>query len=547
MYIRNFAIIDELRLEFNSGLTVITGETGAGKSILLGALSLILGERADSKSIQEGSSKCIIEGSFDITQNEEAIHWLQINDLYEGSEVTIRRELQSNGKSRIFVNDTPSTLTNIQELSRYLIDLHRQFDTIELQDNAYQLSIVDETARNHAIRLKYVQTYQSWKQIQTTLHTVTDQNRIARQELDYHQFVLSELLNFQLQENELENIESELEILQQTDSLKIALQSVSQHLQTDEQSAIDRLRNALHPLLSYRDKIESIRELSERLESSLIEIKDIATEIEQVYERTTHDPEKLMRLNDRLNEGNRLLKKHGLHHTQDLLNLQNELQEKINNAEQADDQEKELKLKLDQITEELTILANQLTASRVDQLSHIEQNVNQLLVQVGMPNAMMNIQHQQGPLTSNGQDQIQFLFDANRSGKFQPISKVASGGELSRLMLCIKSLLASSAHLPVLVFDEIDAGISGETAMQVGMLLKKLAKSHQIITITHLPQIAGKADHHYYIYKTDGNQGPIHTKVKLLGENDRIEALAEMLSGKNSSESTLKTAKELLK
>ena len=547
LFIHNYAIIDEITISFKKGLTIITGETGAGKSILMGALSKILGERADSQSLLNTNEKCIIEGIFDIESNPEAQLFLHENEFDASNELIIRREITANGKSRIFINDTPTTLSVLSPLANLLIDLHRQFDTIELQNAQHQLQMIDEIAQHNNILQNYKEQFQAWKKWQQSLIQLQEKNRLIKQELDYNQFLFSELEAIQLQPNEIEEIESELTILQNSDALKQSLGKASILLNESDESIVIQLKNVINSLESQSKNIPALQTIVDRLNSSYIEIKDISSEVDDLFSSTNYDEEKINLLTERLNEANRLLKKHHVLDTHSLIEIMHSLEEKIQQANSADEEELAIQQSIETHKKEIEQLATQLTDKRKAQFLNIENKVNELLQKVGMPNATLKVQYTETEFTITGKDKIEFMFDANKTGKFQPIHKAASGGELSRLMLCLKSIIAGSNNMPTLIFDEIDTGISGEVALQVGNIMKELATQHQLISITHLPQIASKANQHLYIYKQENQAGNINTRIKELSPEEQIDVLAEMLSGKDSSEQTKEIVRELMK
>lgn len=547
LHIRNYAIIEEIEISFKKGLTAITGETGAGKSILMGALSLILGERADTKSLLNKDLKCVIEGFFDISKTDTARNFLTENEFELDDEIIIRREISGNGKSRVFINDTPTTLQTLSQLASLLIDLHRQFDTMELQQASEQLHLVDEVSKNKTLLAEYLTVYKKWKSLRDEYERLVETNRLVKQELDYHQFLYNELEVFQPKPNELDELENELDILNNSEALKSALQHTVYLLKDSEEPILSQLKNIVQQLDPHSSKHSILNDLRQRINSTLIELKEISTELGDVYESTNYDPEKINFLTERLNEGNRLLKKHGRNDTDALIEIKLQLEEKINNAVTADEQEQILVSAIETEVQRVSDLASQLSLSRRNSIPLIEESVNALLKKVGMPNAAIRIEVYVTSFNQTGKDKVDILFDANKTGRFGPISKVASGGELSRLMLCIKSLLAHSTSLPTLLFDEIDTGISGETALQVGNIMKELSTHHQLICITHLPQIASKAGHHLYIYKEENARGSINTHIKELHDQERIDILAEMLSGKESSSQAIEMVKQLMK
>lgn len=546
LHIRNYAIIEEIEISFRKGLTIITGETGAGKSILIGALSLILGERADSKSLLNKDEKCMIEGIFDISSIEPAKEFLIEHDFEADHELIIRREISSNGKSRVFINDTPTTLNLLSALAAMLIDLHRQFDTQELQHNSEQLNLVDEVCKNKNLVLAYQIEFKKWKSLQQEYQVLVEKNKQIKLELDYHQFLYNELEAYNPQPDELDEIENELAILNNSEALKSALQSTLLLLRDSEEPVLAQLKSSLQQLDPHTN-VAAINEIRERINSALIELKEVSADLEGIYERTHYDEERINLLNERLNEGNRLLKKHGQHHNNALIQVKQELEEKIQGAVTADEQEQQFIREIEAAFKVASKLATQLSNARNSSVTSIEKHVNALLKKVGMPNAQIKIAITTIDHNLYGCDKVDILFDANKTGQFGSISKVASGGELSRLMLCIKSLLAHSTSLPTLIFDEIDTGISGETALQVGNIMKELSTQHQLICITHLPQIASKANQHLYIYKDENIQGSISTHLKELNETERVDILAEMLSGKESSAQAKEMVRQLMK
>ncbi|MCC7029231.1 MAG: DNA repair protein RecN [Chitinophagaceae bacterium] len=547
LYIKNFAIIDEVNIQFEKGLTIITGETGAGKSILMGALSLVLGERADSGILNLQKDKCIIEANFEIAENDAAKKYLSDHDFDTDDNLIIRREIISSGKSRVFINDTPATLAVLSPLSHLLLDLHRQFETGELQQVTHQLAILDDIASHKQLLSTYEQTYQNWKKAEKEYNALVIKNKQIKHELDYNSFTFQEIDALALKENEIEQIESELILLENAEAFKQSMQSAMLLLNDSETPVIAGIKQVVQSL-EIQSKINpAVQALSARLSSSLIEIKDIHAEIESEYERAFYDEEKIALLHEKLNEANRLLKKHHVKTTDALLQIRTELEEKIMQAQTADDEEAALAAQSADFYKQSKELAAKISVNRKAQQSPITQTMNSLLKRVGMPNAVFTMDIEEAPISKTGTDKVEFLFDSNKTGQFKPIAKVASGGELSRLMLCIKSMVAETTALPTLIFDEIDTGISGETAIQVGNIMKQLSGKHQLISITHLPQIAGKANQHLYIYKKENNSGQINTYIKKLSDDERVDILAEMLSGKESSESAKEMVKELMR
>ncbi len=546
LFIKNFAIISQLDLQFQNGLIALTGETGAGKSIILGAINLLLGARADSNSLYNIEEKCVIEAHFSAKQNHAAKLFLQANDIESHDEIIIRREIQSNGRSRAFVNDTPVVLNQLASLGEMLIDLHRQFDTQEVKDSDYQLEVLDTIATNSSTIAEYSLKYKTWKEATNYLNQMQTEQMNLRKEHDYNQFLFDELDKISLKENEIENAEEELAILANAEGLKENLNKALLTLQNSEAPIIVELKSTINLLNHHATTIKKLQPLLERINISLIELKDIAAELESIEESIELDQDKLNIILDRFNEGTRLLKKHNLTSTDQLLHLQAALAEKLLKVTNADLQIAEAKENVNIAYQDMLSIAELLTEQRNKAALQAMQQVNDLLPKVGMPAANLKIELQSVACNAHGCDKVLFLFDANKTNKYLPIAKAASGGELSRLMLCIKSLLAKANGLSTLVFDEIDTGISGEVAKQVGLILQELSVHHQIVTVTHLPQIAAKAQHHLFVYKSADADGSIRTKVKLLSTQERITHIAEMLSGSQPTETALQTAKELM-
>lgn len=545
LHIQNYAIIDEIEINFSSQLNIITGETGAGKSILMGALSLILGERADSSVLVNADKKCFIEGYFKVEHKKDVAAFLQENDLDSEEELVLRREIASNGKSRAFINDTPVTLQQLKGLASLLVDLHQQFDTLELGDAGFQREVLDALAGNETILARYKKTYQQWQQASKELDALQQQKTAFTKELDYNQFLFDELNELSLKENELEELDAELKLLSHAEGIKSTLSHVYFDLKESEQPVVQLLKQLLNQLQAYASYHNDLPAVIERLQSSQIELQDIADEVERINDAVNYDEKRIEWINQRLMDGYKLQKKHGVQSTAELLSIQQELEAKLKAVLDMDDTIAAKEKETATLFSEAGSLAEQLSKARKKQVSPLEQKVNHLLSQVGMPNARLKVELTEMPLHISGKDQIDFLFDANKSNRFEPIRKVASGGELSRLMLCIKSLVAQSIDLPTMIFDEIDTGISGEAAKQVGLIMKGLAASRQIICITHQPQIAGKANAHFFVYKEIRNDA-VKTNIRLLSEDERITAIARMLSGEKPTAAAMENAREMM-
>ncbi len=544
LHIQNYAIIDEIKIRFAENLNVITGETGAGKSILMGALSLILGERAESAVLRDTNKKCVVEGHF-ATKNSFIKSFLSTHELDAGEELILRREVAVNGKSRAFVNDTPVNLNQLKELSSLLVDLHQQFDTLELGDHNFQREILDALAGNNKLLVDFKKVFTDYFNKKNLLEALKKQQQDANLTLGYNQFLFDELDNAGLKENELEDLDAELKLLSNAEEIKQHLGNIYTELKENEQPIVQQLKALVNKLHSLRQFHAGIEEVENRLQSAQYEITDIADCIDGINESVKYNPERLQQVNDKISLGYKLLKKHNVNTTAELLEIKESLQAKLNDVlniqESISANEKAVQQLLDQCNQ----MAAEISENRHKAVKPFVDKVNSLLAKVGMPNAVLKIDVAAAAINQYGKDNITFLFDANKSNRFEPLSKVASGGELSRIMLCIKSLVAQKLQLPVLIFDEIDTGISGEAAKQVGMIMKELSAVHQVITITHQPQIAAKADAHYFVFKSDQSD-QIATSIRLLTNEERVKAIAQMLAGENPTPVALKNAKEMI-
>ncbi|ULQ50653.1 DNA repair protein RecN [Flavihumibacter fluvii] len=545
LHIQNYAIIDELVIRFDGALNIITGETGAGKSILMGALSLILGERAEFNVVRNKEKKCFVEGVFHTNSKPAVMRFLEENDLDPSNDLLIRREIGINGKSRAFVNDTPVTLNQLQQLSIQLVDLHRQFDTLALGETGFQLSVIDAMASNEPTLAKYRKAFRQWQEIQKELQQLIDQRAKDNREFDYHQFLYNELNEVALKENELEDIEAELKILSDAEGIKAALANVEEQLKGNELPVVQVLKQVIHQLQPYYHHQPKFSELVDRLQAAHIELNDIAGESSRLGDQINLDAAKIEQLNERLNTGYKLLKKHNVQYTAQLLFILDDLAGKLKAVVQLDEQISQLEKEGRESLAILQEISATLSAARKKQVGPFEKQVNQLLARVGMPNARIKVLLETAMPAMQGADSIDFLFDANKSDQFSPLRKVASGGELSRLMLCIKSLVAGKMDLPTLIFDEIDSGISGEASRQVGLIMKELAAARQVICITHQPQIAGKANLHLFVYKQAVGD-VINTNIRVLNQDERIKAIAQMLSGEKPTAAALENAREMV-
>ena len=548
LHIHNYAIIDSIEINFSNHLNVITGETGAGKSILMGALNLILGERADTSALLNKEKKCFIEGIFK-TNHPAVKEFLQHNDLDCEQEMLIRREISANGKSRAFINDTPVTLSQLKQLSLLLVDLHQQFDTLELNSNDFQREVIDALAGNGKLIEQYQSIFKKYRIALQELEKLRAEQSASNKELDYNQFLFDELEGADFKENEIENIDAEIKLMSNAENIKSILSDIYFQMEESEQPIVQQIKSISHKLQSLQNVYPEIKLLNDRLLSLQIEIEDISSEIDTINQKINYDEEKINTLNERMAVGYGLLKKHNVQSTTQLIEikkqLEKELQKVTDLSKSIEEKEKESR----EYHYDSLKIAQGISEKRQKEVKPFEEKVNKLLSQVGMPNAKIKVDIKEAAtLNSFGINTIEFLFNANLSAgnkQYELLRKVASGGELSRLMLSIKSLVARSVQLPTLIFDEIDSGISGEAARQVGIILKELSAAHQVISITHQPQIAAKANTHFFVYK-EIKDDKIITAIKILNQDERITAIATMLSGKKPTAAAFENAREMM-
>ena len=552
LFIQNYAIIEQLTIDFSSRLNIITGETGAGKSIIAGALGLILGERADSTALLAKEKKCIVEGYFKKEGNQFVEKFLTEHDFDMSDELVIRREINNNGKSRAFINDTPVNLSQLQSLGVLLVDLHQQFDTISLSEADFQRDVLDALAAQGNKVLEYSAIYKQWHQSKKELEYLETKQLQFEKEADYNRFQFKELEDAGFRANELEEIDAELKLLGNSEGIQAALSQLQVGLNEGEVPVIQQLKILAQQLGHYASFHPDLPELITRLLSTQVELQDIAGESHRISSRINYDPAKINELNERLSLGYKLQKKHDVQSTAELIAIKDDLEKKLEAVLQLGDQISQKEKETTTIFNRVVSLASNLSEKRQKQVKPIESEVNRLLRQVGMPNARIRVEIKQGEPAQYGTDLVEFLFNANVPVKeagnvasFLPVGKVASGGELSRLMLCIKSLVAASLDLPTLIFDEIDSGISGEAARQVGMIMKNLSASRQVICITHQPQIAGKADTHFFVYKEIISDRVV-TNLRQLTTEERITTIAKMLSGEKPTAAAMENAREMV-
>lgn len=547
LHISNYALITELNIDFRSGFSVITGETGAGKSIILGALSLILGQRADSKSIKIDADKCVIEAEFDISAYTHLNDFFIQNDLdNEGKVCLIRRELTNSGKSRAFINDTPVGLNVIRDLSNQLLDIHSQHENLLLSNVGYQLDVVDTIAQNTVQLNAYRQAYQQWRNLQTELKQLQKMAEKQASDVDYIQFQFQQLADAKLVENEQADLEMEQETLSHAEEIKSQLLKANQ-LMDDENMSLSLLKESIHALSHIKSYIPSGDNWYERLHSTFIELKDISAEMSSYEERVEFNPERLSLVESRLSELFTLQKKYKVASVSELIEMRESFAKQLQRIDSFEEDMDALNAKLKQAFTQLQADAKRLTESRQKACKPIELYLVDQLIKLGMPNIQFIVEiTPEVEFTENGNDQVQFLFSANKNRVPQPVTQIASGGEISRLMLSIKSLVAHKADLPTIIFDEIDTGVSGEIAHRMGEIMRTMSTEMQVITITHLPQIAGKGAQHYSVFKDDtGLQTQTH--IRRLDSEERLVELAQMLSGKNVTEAALQNAQELLR
>ena len=543
--IKNYALIDHLQVDFNDGFSVITGETGAGKSILLGGLSLILGKRADLSSLKDNSEKCVIEAIFNVTNyNLEAL--FQAEDLDYDPQTIIRREILPSGKSRAFVNDTPVNLSSLQLLGSRLIDIHSQHETLQLTSNDFQFQIIDALAHNDELLKEYVQELKVYKVLEKELQELLRFQSEAIKEHDYNSFLLNELVQANLIDGEQKTLEEEYETLNNIEGIKEKL-SESYQLLNDEQigvlTTLTTLKNNLQSLIGYSSKYE---DLFKRVNSSLIELDDVFGEIDVLQELLEADPTRLEEVNSKLKMLHNLMQKHVATDVSELIQIKTDLEEKVMVTENLDStiQKKQSEIALKE--KSLNTISKKISEKRSEAIPRLKSHLESILAQLGMPNAQFSMTLQyRDTFYTNGQDELSFLFSANRGGNFNALKKAASGGELSRIMLAIKSVLSNYMQLPTIMFDEIDTGVSGEISNKMGDIMLQMSKTMQVFSITHLPQIAAKGGSHFKVYKEDIND-VTRTNLIKLNHDERIVEIAQMLGGMEMSSSAIAHAKELL-
>lgn len=547
LYIKNFTLIDELNIQMHPGFSVITGETGAGKSIILGAIGLLLGNRADSKSIKAGRDRCVIEAHFDLSKYDMQ-QFFTDNDIDEDlSDTIIRRELTAAGKSRAFINDTPVSLTKMRELGEQLVDIHSQHQNLLLQKEDFQLNVVDIIAQDEKQRKNYEAAYNQYKQANQKLNALKAEIEKNRENEDFLRFQFKELDEAQLQNGEQEELEQEYEMLSHSEDIKTALYQADNHLSGDDGNIIERLKQTSEQLANIKDVYPEVTELLERIDSSYIELKDIAQEVNGLTDHVEFDPARLETINERLDKLNSLQQKFHVRDLGELIETYHQLKEQLSHIDHSDEDVEAMEQEVTQLLENAQKQAKELTAIRTKAAKKVEEEMKQRLIPLGIPNVRFSISLTEKPLSHDGGDKVSFLFSANKSTPLQPVTQVASGGEIARVMLSLKAMISGAVKLPTIIFDEIDTGVSGKIAEKMAQIMAEMGNhERQVLSITHLPQIAAMGSHHYKVSKEETDNGTI-SRMTELSQQERVQEIAQMLSGSDVSEAALANAKELLR
>ena len=546
LHISNYALIDKLDIRFNDGLTIITGETGAGKSIILGALSLILGDRADSKAIRDTSVKTIVEATFGI-DGYRLERFFKDNDIdWDEHECLVRRELAPSGRSRAFINDTPVQLNTLRELSTRLLDIHSQHSNMLLSTSAFQLSILDSIAGNSQLLEEYRNCYQDYREAAKQLESTRNNIEQLRREEDYIRYQLTELQTKQLKPNEDQELEALQAKLSNINELKESLWAVENQLNSEENSILERLSTVAQHLEAAERNLTEVEGMSSRVRNALIDLKDIAQGVSATIDTLNDDPNELLRVDDRLNVIYTLERKHNVQDVNQLLDIQSEYERKLGEIEHNDDIIEELTARVNATRQEATQLAAQLTAKRQDAAKRFSKELLALAMPLGMKNLAFEVQFTPTELTVIGADTVEFMMAFNKNQRPMPVKDTASGGEISRVMLCIKTIIARHMQLPSIIFDEVDTGVSGDIANRIGEMMLGIAQNIQVIAITHLPQVAANGDHHLRVYKTDTEVETL-TRVETLNPDEHVIEVARMLSGKDIDQAAIDNAKSLIK
>lgn len=547
LFIKNYALIDTLDINFEYGFSVITGETGAGKSIILGAIGLLLGQRADPKSVKTNAQKCSVEATFDLSKYD-LDEWFDRNDLeYDANDCIIRRELTAAGKSRGFINDTPVTLNQMRELGEMLIDVHSQHQNLLLQKEDFQLKVLDIVAANSSLRNDYYTTYKKYKASFSELESIKEDIAQSRANEEFMRFQLNELTSAELKEDEQEELEQERETATHTEDIKSLLYEANTLLNNDETGIASQLNTTYQRISSAADIYPKVKSLSERLQSVSIEVKDIAREVETESATIEFDPDRLNRINERLDRIYTLEHKYKKENVKELLDEQERLQDAISKIDDGDDTLARKQAEVDQLLHSATEKAEKLSESRKKTVKALKNDIKKQLNALGMPNVEFDVRIDKHDLEANGQDNVAFMFSANKGMEMRPVAQVASGGEIARLMLSVKALISRAVKLPTIIFDEIDTGVSGNIAEQMATIMQDMGNAdRQVLSITHLPQIAALGRNHYVVEKHDTPEGTTSV-MRLLDSKERIMEIAKMLSGTNITDAAIAQAQELLK
>ena len=547
LYIKNFTLIDELNISLYPGFSVITGETGAGKSIILGAIGLLLGNRADSKAIKAGRDRCVIEAHFDLSRYGMQ-KFFDDNDIdYDADDTIIRRELTAAGKSRAFINDTPVPLTRMRELGEQLVDIHSQHQNLLLQKEDFQLNVVDIIAQDTEQLKVYQKEYYAYRKAKELLEELKAEIAKNRENEEFMRFQHKELDDANLQEGELEQLEQEAETLSHSEDIKTALYEADNALSGDDDSILDKLKNATHQLENICDVYPSMADVAGRMQSSYIELKDIAQEISSSVDHVEFDPNRLDAINTRLDKLYTLQQKFHVETVTELIATRDRIAEQLSHIDNGDEDIEEKEKEVAALLAKAEKQAALLTSIRQKSAKAIEKEMKGRLIPLGIPNVRFEIAFAEKPLSGNGADKVSFLFSANKSTQLQPVSQVASGGEIARVMLSLKAMISGAVKLPTIIFDEIDTGVSGKIAEKMADIMEEMGlQNRQVLSITHLPQIAAKGSHHYKVLKEETENGTI-SHMKELNNQERIEEIAQMLSGSDITQAALANAKELLR
>ena len=546
LYIRNFTLIDELDITFKPGFSVITGETGAGKSIILGAIGQILGNRADTRMVKAGCDKCVIEAHFDLS-NYDMESFFDDNDIdYEPEDCIIRRELKANGKSRAFINDTPVALTTARELGQQLVDIHSQHQNLLLQKEDFQLNVVDIIAHNSQLLNDYRTLFDGYAKAKAALREKEEECEKDRANEDFLRFQADELVKAQLVDGEQEELEQELETLSHAEDIKGALFDADNLLSGDDRSITQSCKTMLSRLSDIGDVYPAIRQVTERLDSAYIELKDIARDISNLAESIDFDPARLTMANERLDTIYTLQKKHHVESVAELIAIRDNLTARLNDITNSEDMLEDMRRQVEDMHRKATEAAARLTESRQEAARHVTEQLLAQMTALGMPNARFEIKFETKELAADGADRISYMFSANKNVPLEPIAQVASGGEVARVMLSLKAMISGAVKLPTIIFDEIDTGVSGRVAEMMAQIMRQMGRAdRQVISITHLPQIAALGTTHYKVEKTDTDDTTI-SRMRMLGHDERITEIAQMLSGSNISDAAIENAKSLL-